>query len=166
MTILCHSCASRQTSFSNAQLNPTQALPWRFRAAAVVGHDRPKPSMPTAPVWCVAPKGQTTDASGLASANIAHCRISNPEIDIFDTANSGTQTQESRMKAKLVVEDEVRLAEWEIGNSLLADLIGYDPSPAASEPSSSFTSRSMQPSVSSSISVSLPTPIQPRSPKR
>jgi len=27
--------------------------------------------------------------------------FSNAEIDIFDTADSGTQTQESRMKAKI-----------------------------------------------------------------
>lgn len=30
------------------------------------------------------------------------------------------------MKAKLAVEDEGRVAEWEIGHSLLAGLIGYD----------------------------------------
>lgn len=46
------------------------------------------------------------------------------------------------MKVKLVVEDEGRVAEWEIGHSLLAGLIGYDfPTPPSDHPLVDLLSR-------------------------
>ncbi|MCZ8319402.1 MAG: hypothetical protein ACK5S2_04015 [Lysobacteraceae bacterium] len=63
------------------------------------------------------------------------------------------------MKVKLVVEDESRVAEWEIGHSLLAGLIGYDfPMPPSDHPLVDLLSRHPSSAVRRQVAESFELP--------